>query len=81
MSSFEMGSMLLTRQCARCVPMPPVQSSLYSYTVNFFCKVDYYTHFINKKVPKSGLHWVMAFRPSQSGEEESWILREVGRTN
>lgn len=72
----------LTRHCANCVPMPLVQSSLYSYTI-VFCKTNYYAHFINKKVPRSGLHWVIVYRPSQSregGRRVCRILRQVGRT-
>lgn len=42
-----------------------VQSSLCSQTEFSFCKVNYHAHFTNKKVPRSGLHWVVAFRPSQ----------------
>lgn len=82
MSSFEMGSTGLTRHCAKCVPVSLVQSSLYSYTV-VFCKVNYYAHFINKNIPRSGLHWVIVFRPSQSregGGRVCQILRQVGRT-
>lgn len=82
MSSFKMGSTGLARHSAKCVPVPLVQSSLYSYTT-VFCKVNYYAHFINKKVPRSGLHWLIVFRPSQSregGGRVYQILRQVGRT-
>lgn len=40
--------------------------------------------FTNKKVPRSGLYWIITYSLSlsQSGEEEeSWILGEVDRTN